>query len=441
MSIVEADQDISGKRLFPVFGIEGKDGIHPILLVSETEEGLDYVGLSLINNKMGGFWSQNVTGELGSQLKEFLKQYNLGKSLSSAKPKEKAVATITEVKDDEKLNWDEPKEIVRYLDQYIIGQTEAKKVIAVAFSSYMVKVKSKDDRLPKSNIMLVGPSGVGKTYAISLLAKKAKLPMAQTKLTGKCAVGYKGEQLISIFKDIRAKSPDEAPYGIIFLDEIDKMALYDSDHSFGQQLQDEMIGWLEDADIREIVQGGATNDSLMLNTKNLLFVTAGAFSGGGGNDTLEGILAKRLGQHRNKLGFCIDSIAKDDKGRMMQKLRPEDLVEYGFKPELVGRLPCIGVLNALTTEDKIRILTHAKNSALESYSALIEAKGFKVETELATLKVIAGKCPPETGARALAAMCNDLFTELIYEPEKYADDKKIIRITPALAEKLITLYG
>jgi len=343
-----------------------------------------------------------------------------------------------------KINWEEPQTIVKYLNQYIISQDHAKKVVAVAFSNHMIRFKTKNRNLPRGNILLIGPSGVGKTYMVSLLAKKASLPMAQTKLSGKSSEGYKGENLSSVFEQIIAHGQDKAPYGIVFFDEIDKLARDDwgSGSGFGPRLQDELIGWLEETAISNQDLAYTSGHSRRLNTKNLLFVTAGAFQGLG-EDSLENIIARRLNINKRSIGFSTnskDSEKQIDKDYLLQKVLPQDLVTYGLKTELIGRFSSIGVFYPLSVEDKVRILIESKNSPLRKYSQLLESKGYELKIEKSVPKIIIDHCPPETGARAIDAICNNLFLEILYKPEKYADENRVIRVTADLTQKLINLY-
>ncbi len=441
---------------FPVYGIESAQGVHPLIIVSEMEGGIRHKGL--YKDKDGKIHSyEQRRGPSHGQMRDFLRTFR-GVTLPAPAPKvmnEGAAPRTEEKKEQEKkehakpeapseISWEEPKSIVAYLNQYVVGQEDAKMVIAVAFSNYMTKVRTKNEDLYKENLLLIGPSGVGKTYMLSLLAKKANLPMAQTKLTGKSSTGYKNENLSTVFEQFRALTTGEAPYGVIFFDEIDKLAHdeWGSSSGFGPRLQDELIGWLEEA----MVLGDEKDQQKKyngLNTRNILFVTAGAFQGVEGA-SLEEIIGKRLGKGQRQIGFGntpAESINHDLDQAVLRKVRPEDLINYGLKPELVGRLPALGVLAPLTVGDKVRILTTAKRSTLTNYVELLSLKGYTVELDGAIPEIIAQRCPEETGARALSAVCNDLFTEILFDPQQYADASNVIRVTPELARKLINLYG
>lgn len=441
---------------FQLFGIEGREGLHPLMLVTETDEGINFKGIYKNKDDKVATFNQFKRSS-DNEVRAFLRALRGVRPLAAGRKamvetaqvgsgKEPNQAKSLETTVNGEINWEEPKSIVAYLDQYVVGQEDAKMIIAVAFSNYMTKVRTQNEELQKDNILLIGPSGVGKTYMISLLAKRASLPMAQTKLTGKSREGYKGENLSTVFEQMRAMTTGEAPYGIIFFDEIDKITHGDSDvaNAFGPGLQDELIGWLEEAtvladrkDEKKAYHG--------LNTRNILFVTAGAFQSTDKDSSLAGIIRRRLGKGQRQVGFSAAPAqpkSKDEDGEyVLTKVRPEDLITYGLKPELVGRLPSLGVLHPLTVEDKVRILTATKRSPITNYTQLLSLKGYQVEMDKAVPEVIAKYCPEETGARALNAVCNDLFTEIMFDPQRYADDKKVIRVTPELARKLINLYA
>lgn len=444
---------------FKVLGIEGCNGVYPLVLVSDTEEGLRYKGFfKTLDGKVSTYDYDNLRVQ-DKEIKAFLRKVKgideiqkrttipaVTISPPSAettpalptpigKPYVKRLSTTNEFG----INWREPKSIVKYLDQYIIGQEEAKKEAAIAFSNYIIRMQEGDEDLPKDNLLLIGPSGVGKSLIISQLAKRANIPIIQTKLTGKSTEGYKGENLSVIFEQLHEKTKNHNPYAIIFLDELDKLTREDGGNGFGSKLQDELIGYLEDADIT-IDLDRRRSETATINTKNILFVTAGAFQGTKGN-SLQDIIAKRIGSHK-KIGFggMDESTNKQNISTLLQYTRPEDLINYGLKPELIGRLPAIAILNSLSLEDKTRILTKARGSPLQKYLRLMERKGYRVHVEEKSMEVIANLCPAETGARALASICNNLFRPIIFEPEKYTNARNEIFITPTLTTNLISLY-
>jgi ATP-dependent Clp protease ATP-binding subunit ClpX len=340
------------------------------------------------------------------------------------------------------IEWTDPKSIVAYLNQYMVGQTEAKRIVAVGFSNFMVRKTTGSEDINKSNILLIGKSGVGKTMMIELLAKKAGLPFARTSLTGKSTEGYVGQNLSSVLAEMRLKTQGDAPYGIVFLDEIDKLAHFNfSEGGFSAEMQNELIGWLEEANVntyRNKGHGGET--PLVINTKNLLFVTAGAFSTPSLGLGLEEIIRKRLSKGQRTIGFGAGKSDALEIDGFLQQVRPEDLIAYGLRPELLGRLPYIGVLHDLSMKDKVDILQKEECSPLMKFQSLLALRGYDVEFEDTALEVIVSLCPPEIGARAMSAVCNNLFTEIQFDPALFVLKDKLIRITPEIVHRLVTLY-
>ena len=356
----------------------------------------------------------------------------------SVKKEEKAPLEII-VKDS--IDWKDPKSIIKYLDTYVVGQSEAKKVLAVAFSNFELMrnahIEGPDD---KDNVLLIGPSGVGKTYMARLLAKKASVVFAEAKVTAKSSSGYVGPNLVKILYDqIRSKTEDPAPYGVFFLDEIDKLAKDSTGtpHFFGMRLQDELIGWLEEDTLYADHDGARAKTTLPpLNTKNMLFIAAGAFQDCGG---LADIVMQRLNkQKQTRFGFAAQTKeVEEDTTTLLAKLQPEDLIEYGLKPELIGRFSAFGMLQQLTKDQLVRILENPHSTPLRKYARFLAMKGYTIEMDPKAYEVIAEQCPPETGARALKPLCITLFKHIQLEPEKYASKDNKINLTPALTEKLL----
>lgn len=427
--------------LFNVYGLKIDKMVNPVLLLSETNQGLKTV--LVVSNDEENFDIYPYQMEMTSKLNLVAKScYDSKAALEMKKELCQEVANMLRQNEeanreeavseefDKEFDWHSPKKIVEYLDEYIIGQNEAKRGVAVAFSNYMTRFSKDDENLPKENILLLGPSGVGKTYMISLLAKKAGLPLAQTKITGKSVEGYKGENLSSVFNYISSETGgDEVPYGIVFFDEIDKVVKSDN-IGFGNSIQDELIGWLEEAIIQ--CKSDSNKYKTQISTKNLLFVFAGAFYGEG--RSLYEIVEERLYGKRNQIGFDKDTENKKQKREnpeLMQQVTQSDIIKYGIKPELVGRIPSVNVLNPLSLDEKITILSSAKNSSLSQYIDLLSAKGFEVRVEPDSYAEIVRHSDARTGARSLSSVCNKVFTKIMYDPEFYLKDG-VITITPEL---------
>jgi len=418
------DPSVAKNSPYKVFGLNINGVVRPLSFVCFNPDNVQCAAVGIGNP----YYDHNRgSAQLIEEVKAWI-QNPLAARITSGKNNQGSKVAIPD--------WNNPRSLVEYLNRFVVGQEEAKKVVAVAFSNYMTKYQRRDEELQKENLLLIGPSGVGKTFMISLLAKVASLPYAETKLSGKSSEGYKGENLSVVFEQIRAKSSEEAPYGIVFLDELDKLARdeWGSGGGFGSRLQNELIAWLEEATISGDQISGK-DQRPPISTKNLLFVTAGAFRGANGNGALESLVEDRLGNGKSKLGFGAET-----RERVQGKLdytAPEDLINYGLMPELVGRLPAIAVFNPLSKEDKLHILKTSEKSCLANYQRVLSLKGYEVQIGDEVLDFIVGQAPEETGARALFSICNDLFSDIIYDPEKFADDKKKITITPEIAKKLI----
>ncbi|MBI4441298.1 AAA family ATPase [Candidatus Woesearchaeota archaeon] len=408
---------------FTLLGVQGTEHKYPVMLVTEADGQLHFTGIYIEENGEISTYEHPQPDALEKVANLLQTMKKNPQSISSSK-------AVTCVKD---MFWEDPASIVASLDEYVVGQHDAKRTISVAFSNYMTKKETNDEELSKDNLLLIGPSGVGKTYMISLLAKKANIPMVQTNLTGKSSEGYKGENLSRVFEQLRAQTSGNAPYGIVFFDEIDKIAQdnWGGGDGFGSRLQNELIGWLEEAPVQGSNDFGA---KVGLSTRNILFVTAGAFQG---KPSLDDIIRKRLGGTRT-IGFGAQR--QEDIGYSLLRVKPEDLVAYGLRHELVGRLPAVAILNPLNVDDKVKILTETKQSTLAKYTKLLQRKGYTLELDKEVAYEIATRCPPETGARALQSICTDLFKPILYEPKKYADSDKKIRISPELAKQLMILY-
>lgn len=426
---------------YTILGLKGNSEYYPLVLLSQTEDGMKIKGLYCTEKEVKTYFhSETYSPKL---VEEFLVKLRGNETdRKSIKTSQKtfsnpeSIAGEREPVEDSNINLEDATELVKYLGRFVVGQNEAKKIIAVAFSNYITRMKTGDEDLPKDNLLLIGPPGVGKSYSMSLLAKLAGIPMFSTKVTGKSTTGYKDESLSTVLERVRHNTEGEAPYAIVFFDEIDKTAkdYWGSGSGFGTRLQDEMIGWFEEATL--MFDGINSGDpKQVLNTKNILFVAAGAFQGED-DSGLESIVEDRLGLGKKRAGFrAADAFEENEEG-ILKKVRPQDLITYGLKPELVRRLPYLAVLDRLTDEDKVEIITKAKNSVLDGYRKLLKHKGYDVEVEESFPSAIVAHCPEETGASSLNSVCSDFFTEVLYEPKKFAEDA-LIKLTPALVDKLV----
>lgn len=438
-----------------IYGLNGMKGVLPLILVTDTEEGLKCGSIYRTNRGQARLSSLNMTPDIKKCITDFMTGlsvmgYRASKSRlpgSRGEPIISTSASSPAVKSSKKssqygsveergdINWHNPKSIVAYLDRFVIGQEHAKRVLAVSFSNYMVRKIEERESLPISNILSIGSTGVGKTLCVSLLAKRAEIPVAQVKATGKSSEGYKGENLSTVFDYIRKETKERAPYGVVFIDELDKLA---DGEFFSRKLQQSLVGWLEGA----VIAGDGrtdTRDNDRIDTRNLLFVTAGAFQKTEGKTLIE-IIQGRLGMNQRSIGFghsSPDSVLLDYGTNVLTQVTSEDLIAYGLMPELVGRLPTRAVFHPLSVDDKIRILNESENSVLDGYKQLLELRGYRVQISHDMLRTIVEKCPSETGARGLKEVCDLMFVNLIYEPEQYASADRTITLTPTLLDELV----
>ena len=319
-----------------------------------------------------------------------------------------------------------PHIIKKQLDEYVIGQDRAKKIIAVGVYNHYKRVAASlqgdDVEIEKSNMLMIGPTGSGKTYLVKTLAKLLNVPLAITDATSLTEAGYIGDDIESVVSKLLAAADNDverAEHGIIFIDEIDKIAkkknVNNRDVS-GESVQQGMLKLLEGSNVE--VPVGATNKNAMVpmttvNTSNILFICGGAFP------DLEKIIKERLNQSAS-IGFAADLKDKyDNDENILSKVTVEDLRNFGMIPEFLGRLPIIYSLQGLTKEMLVKILTEPKNAILRQYKKLFEMDEVLLEFNDEALEAIAEKAlEKKTGARALRSTLEEYMTDLMYEIPK-----------------------
>ncbi|MEK6939668.1 MAG: AAA family ATPase, partial [Nanoarchaeota archaeon] len=414
-----------------------------ILLEEESEEGL-VKHIPYQNHRGEIFWHRQKRGAK-EPWEEYLDQLYEGRYADPVleNPQER-IRTVTARRKyipagqtkplllaETAIDWTDPISINRSLDTVVESQSDAKKVFSVAISQYITGALNGDLHLHPV-VLLIGPTGAGKTLMASHIAEKTSLPKATADLQLQSGQGYVGGNSTDVFQIIHRQAKEEAPFGYVVYNELDKLAV-DDRNSWGRQLQSELLSILEKGQVQipdEETRFIAPNSKNWFTTKNLFFTFTGAFVG------LEEIIAKRLGLEK-RIGFAVQHHAPmANKYELLKQVTAEDLIYYGLMPELVGRITVVGILEALSTTDLMNILSKPVMSPITGHKIQLQQRGYALEVDQEVFYSIAQACPTETGARALKGICGKIFTEIEYQPDTFAKDKSIY-LTAALVEDIL----